>query len=155
MLYRSYKPAPPLGDFVHDLWFYDDYAQPHLKEGILPSGTIELVINLRYDELRIYDAVHLEHHKRFSGALVSGAYSFIFVIDTVEDASVIGVHFKPAGAFPFLGLPAGELADLHVDLETLWGAAAIELRERLCSAPTPGQRLQPLEKTVLAHLFRR
>ena len=68
---------------------------------------------------------------------------------------MIGVHFKLAGAFPFLGLPAGELTDLHVDLETLWGAAAIELRERLCSAPTPGQRLQPLEKTVLAHLFRR
>ena len=52
MLYRSYKPAPPLGAFVHDFWLYDGYAQPHLKERILPSGTIELVINLRDDELR-------------------------------------------------------------------------------------------------------
>jgi hypothetical protein len=53
--------------------------------------------------------------------MVLGAYSSIFVIDTLEEASVIGAHFKPRGAFPFLGLPAAEFADLHVDLETLWG----------------------------------
>jgi len=41
------------------------------------------------------------------------------------------VHFRPGGAFPFLGLPAGELADAHLDLETLWGRrSAVELRER-------------------------
>lgn len=155
MLYRSYKPAPPLGDFVHNLWLYDDYAQPHLKERILPSGTIELVINLRENEFRIYDPACPERYRRFPGAMVSGAYSSIFVIDTLEAASVIGVHFKPGGAFPFLGLPAGKLADLHVDLETLWGrAAATELRERLCSAATPDRHLQLLEKGLLAHLFR-
>jgi hypothetical protein len=43
----------------------------------------------------------------------------------------MGVHFKPGGAFPFLGIPAGELADTHVDLETLWVRSAVELRERL------------------------
>jgi AraC-like DNA-binding protein len=77
------------------------------------------------------------------------------VIDTLEDACVIGAHFKPGGAFPFLGLPAGELADLHVDLETLWGtSAAAALRERLCAAPTPEQRFSILERALLAHLFR-
>ena len=44
----------------------------------------------------------------------------------------MGVHFKPGGAFPFLGLPAGELADTHVDLEALWGSFANRLRERIC-----------------------
>jgi hypothetical protein len=34
-----------------------------------------------------------------------------------EKAFIIGVHFKPGGAFPFLGLPADDLADTHVDLE--------------------------------------
>ncbi len=34
----------------------------------------------------------------------------------------MGVHFRPGGAFPFLGLPADELADKHIDLE-LFGAA--------------------------------
>lgn len=82
--------------------------------------------------MRIYDVDRPEHYRRFSGSLVSGPYSTIFVIDTLEDASVVAVHFKTGGAFPFLGLPAGELRDTHVDLETLWGMAAVELRERLC-----------------------
>src|SRR5712692_621234 len=71
MLYRSYRPAPPLSDFVDRFWFCSD-APLHPKERILPSGTIELVINLREDEFRIDDPVHPERCKRFSGAMVSG-----------------------------------------------------------------------------------
>ncbi len=154
MLYRSYTPALPLRDFVDDFWLYDDYTPLHCKERILPSGTIELVINLRDNELRIYDAVHPERCKRFSGALVSGAYGGFFVIDTAEEASVMGVHFRAGGAFPFLGLPAGDLSDVHVDLETLWGRSAVELRERLWVASTPVERFCLLEEALVAHLFR-
>jgi AraC-like DNA-binding protein len=154
MLHLSYTPVSPLLDFVEDFWLYDGYTQPHFKERILPSGTIELVINLRDDELRIYDAAQPERCNRFSGSLVSGAYGGFFVIDTAEEVSIMGVHFKPGGAFPFLGLPAGELADAHVNLETLWGRSAVELRERLCDAATPTERFRLLEEALVAHLFR-
>ena len=154
MLHLFYTPVSPLLDFVNNFWLYDGYTQPHFKERILPSGTIELVINLRDDELRIYDAAQPERCNRFSGALVSGAYGGFFVIDTAEEVSIMGVHFKPGGAFPFLGLPAGELADAHVNLETLWGRSAVELRERLCGAATPAERFRLLEEALLAHLFR-
>jgi AraC-like DNA-binding protein len=153
MLYRSYRPAPPLSDFVDRFWFCSD-APLHPKERILPSGTIELVINLREDEFRIDDPVHPERCKRFSGAMVSGTYSGFFVIDPAQHASILGVHFKPGGAFPFLGLPAGELADAHVDLETLWGRRAIELRGRLCAAATSAERFRLLEGALAAHPVR-
>jgi AraC-like DNA-binding protein len=155
MLFRSIAPAPPLRDFVADLWLYDGYAPRHLRERILPSGTLELVVNLREDELRIYAAEDAVRCSRFSGALVSGAYGRFFGSDTAEEASIMGVHFKPGGAFPFLGLPAGELADRHLDLESLWGRRAVELRERLCLAATPGERLRLLEGALLACLPRR
>jgi hypothetical protein len=71
-----------------------------------------------------------------------------------ELVSVIGVRFKPGGAFPFLGTSASELADVHVDLEALWGTSAMELRERLCVAKTPAERFNLLEKALVAHLFR-
>ncbi|HEY3038914.1 MAG TPA: DUF6597 domain-containing transcriptional factor [Pyrinomonadaceae bacterium] len=74
MLYRSYTPDAPLGDFVDRLWLYTDYSTPCFKERIIPSGTIELVINLNDDELRIYDAAQPERCERFPGALISGAY---------------------------------------------------------------------------------
>jgi len=154
MLHLSYVPISPLLDFVEDFWLYDGYTQPHFKERILPSGTFELVINLRDDELRIYDAAQPERCNRFSGALVSGTYGGFFVIDTAEEVSIMGVHFRPGGAFPFLGLPAGELADTHVNLETLWGRSAVELRERLCDAATPAEKFRLLEEALVAHLFR-
>jgi hypothetical protein len=89
MLHLSYTPAPPLLEFVEDIWLYDGYTPPHSRERILPSGTIELVVNLREDELRIYGAAQPERCRRFSGALVSGAYGGFFVSDSAEEASIM------------------------------------------------------------------
>jgi len=152
MLHRTYGPDSPLSDFVEDVWLYDDYTPAHRRERILPSGTIELVVNLNDDELRIYDRVRAGVCERFSGAIVSGTYGRFFVIDTAEEASLLGVHFRPGGAFPFFGLPASELVDTHVDLETLWGRSARELRDRLRAATTPLARFRVAEAALLAHL---
>jgi hypothetical protein len=108
MFYRSYTPGPPLGDFIGRFWLCSDQP-PHPRERILPSGTIELVFNLCDDEIRIYDPVHHDRCTRFSGAVVSGAHSTFFVIDPLVHASIIGVHFRPGGAFPFLGIPAAKI----------------------------------------------
>ncbi|HSG39750.1 MAG TPA: helix-turn-helix domain-containing protein [Thermoanaerobaculia bacterium] len=151
MLYRSHAPVPRLAGFVERLWACSD-APPHSRERILPSGTIELVVNLRDDEIRVYDPSDPDRCKRCSGAVVSGAYSEAFVIDPLQHASIVGVHFRPGGAFPFLGVPAGELADAHIDLETLWGPLARELRERLCAAATPAERFRLLEEALLSRL---
>lgn len=153
MLWAVHTPAAPLSPFVANLWSLSD-APAHARERIIPSGTLELVINLDEDEFRIYDSLETQRFRRFSGAIVSGAYDSFFVIDTAEHASVIGVHFKPSGAGPFLGVPPGALANTHVDLETLWGSAARELREMLCSAHTQARRFQILEAALLAQLGR-
>src|SRR5215831_11149653 len=131
-LFNFYKPKPPLSKFVDNFWLYEGHNSENKTERILPTGTLELVINLRQNELRFYDAVRPEDCSRFSGAVVSGAYGRSF--EPTAEAFIIGVHFKPGGAFPFLGLPAGYLADTHVDLESLWGPSAGRLRERLCEA---------------------
>jgi AraC-like DNA-binding protein len=151
--FRFTTPAPPLGDFVECLWLLTD-APPRSKERIAASGTIDLVINLHENALRVYDAAKPEQCQRLSGAVVTGAHSGPFVIDTRERVSVMGVHFRPGGAFPFLGPPASELADTHVDLDALWGTSATELHERLCAAKTPAERFNLLEKALVAHLFR-
>ncbi|MGH9759938.1 MAG: DUF6597 domain-containing transcriptional factor [Blastocatellia bacterium] len=152
MFFQSYTPGRPLGDFVHNIWLAETCAPPHLKERIAPTGTIELVINLADDELRIYGSSEPSFNT-FSGALVSGTYSGYFVIDTQEERSVMGVHFNPGGAFPFLGVSPEELANQHVDLDTLWGRSARDLRERLCEPSAPAARFRILEEALLDHLF--
>ena len=150
-IFNFYKPKPPLSNFVDNFWLYEGREETeHKTERILPTGTLELVINLRQNELRFYDAERSEN-SRYSGAIVSGAYGHGFTPEE-EVPFIIGVHFKPGGAFPFLGLPAGDLADTHVDLETLWGSSAGRLRERLCEARTSGERFQLLQEALLSRL---
>lgn len=151
MLYSSHIPAQPVGEFVERFWMCSDKPL-HSRERILPSGTIELVINLSDDEVRIYDPVHPDQYKRFPGSIVSGTYTSAFVIDPSQHASMMGVHFKPGGAFPFLGAVVSELADTHVALEELWGSPAVELRERLCAASTPEERFRLMEEVLTARL---
>ncbi|KYF81126.1 AraC family transcriptional regulator [Sorangium cellulosum] len=148
VLYVRHVPGPPLSAHVAELW-YLSAAPPHAAERILPSGTLQLVVNLDEDELRIYDGPTLRRH---AGAAVSGAYQASFGVDTREHASMVGVQFRPGGAWPFLGAPPGALTDMHADLADLWGRRAAELRERLCAAPDPRARFALLERALLDRL---
>ena len=144
-------PAPPLRRFVELLWSHEGPPQAHARERCLPTGTLELVVNLREDVIRAWDPADPTRCRTLPGAVICGAHSSYFVIDTDEKASVVGAHFRPGGAFPFLGLPADEARDLQVPLEALWGlAAAAELRERVLAAPTAEARLAELEACLLA-----
>lgn len=150
MQYRTYVPGPPLTELVAYMWALRDVPR-HSQERIVPSGTLELVVNLNEDRLRIYDPF-AKTWRRYSGAVVSGAYRQFFVIDTCDHASIVGVHFKPGGAWAFLGVPPGEIADQHVDLELLWGRPALELRERLCAAASAAERFELLEDALRSRL---
>lgn len=155
MLFRTYVPRPPLSEFIDDFWLYEGYEGEHPHERILPSGTFEIVFNLQEDELRIYEASAPAKCRRFSGAVISGPYAGSFMSDTAEEAAILGVHFKPGGAFAVVGLLAGEFINTHVDLRAIWGPAASTLRERLCELNHPNDRFQLLERALLERLFDR
>jgi AraC-like DNA-binding protein len=149
----THVPGPPLSRFVAYLWWMSDAPQ-HTAERIVPSGTLELVINMNQDEIGILPAGAAQRD-RYSGAVVSGAYRRFFTAETSAHASIIGVHFKAGGAGPVLGVPPGELADRHVDLACLWGRAANELRERLCTTATSAERFAILESSLRSRPARR
>lgn len=151
-IFNFCQPKPPLSKFVDSLWLYENDVDEHNIEHILPTGTLELAINLRQNELLFHDSERREKCSRFSGAVVSGAHGHRFAPHATEKITIIGVHFKPGGAFPFLGLPAGELVDTHVDLETIWGVSASRLRSRLCEARTSAERFQLLQDALLSRL---
>lgn len=143
-------PAWPLSDFVALLWLYEGYQQPHKKERLLPDGSMELVINLKEDRIRLYDPHDTDRFQTLRGPLLVGAHSEYFVIDTAEQHTVAGVHFKPGGAFPFLGLPARQFHNVRMPLNDLWGRLADELRSRVLEAATPQARFSVMEQVLLA-----
>src|SRR5581483_7728418 len=149
-----YRPPAPLSAYVDLFWYYTGFARGHAKERLLPTGTTELVINLHEDEVRTYDTDHFERCFRHPGSVVVGVHNRYFVLDTEEQANVIGIHFRPGGAFPFLAPPADDFRNAHVDLEAVWGPEARHLRERLLAAATPEGKFAVLEKALLARLGR-
>lgn len=151
MQYLSHRPGPPLNDFVEYFWLIYGGQAPRLEK-ILPCGSIELVINLKNDEIHIHDPEQPERYQQFSGAVFSGTYSRSFICNALQHEAIMGVHFKAGGAFAFLDIDASELTNAHVNVADLWGTSAHELRERLCIAITPQQRFRIMENTLRSRL---
>lgn len=153
MLYLSYRPGPPLNDFVDYFWLIQGGQTPRLEK-ILPCGATELVVNLKDNAIDIHDPEQPEQYRRFSGAVFSGTYSRSFICNALQHESIMGVHFKAGGASPFLKLEASELANTHAGLDDLWGRSGVELRERLCTAVTSQQRFRIMESVLRDRLLR-
>jgi AraC-like DNA-binding protein len=62
------------------------------------------------------------------------------------------VHFKPGGAFRFLGVPASEFANFHVDVEILWKRSTRHLREQLYAAANAATRFRVLQQALVDRL---
>ena len=154
MRYALRRPEGRLAPFVQLLWFYEGYARPHPRERLLPDGSGELIINLSEDEVRVWDRRDLSRCRRLDGAVLVGPHSEYFVIDTAGQRSVLGVHFRPGGTYPFFGLPADELHGQHVSLRDLWGGFARELRECVLAVEGVEARFNLLEAALLRQVQR-
>lgn len=147
------QPPPPLDRYVAALLYWESPARMHSLERIMPTGTTSLIINLLEDEVRDYAASG--QLTRYGGTVVVGARSQYSIIDTQEQIAVMGVEFRPGGAWPLFGLAADELSHQHVGLADLWGAAGRSLRDRILCAPTATARLQILGAALTANLSER
>ncbi len=154
MQFCTRRPVPPLAPFVEILWSWQSFHQPHRLERLLPDGSMQLVVNLAEDETRTYDPDELTSVRRLPGAVLNGAHSRHFVLDTAEQRAVAGIVFRPGAARAFFRLPAGELQNQMLPLDAVWGQIAHELRERLLATPIPEQRLELMEQILLARQLR-
>jgi AraC-like DNA-binding protein len=143
-------PSTPLSQVVESIW-YGENAPPHRFERFLPTGDVDLVINVRDAELRRYEIADLESSRRFAGPIVSGPHNRPYVIDTRQQAALLGVRFRPGCARQVLGVPLDELSNEHVALADLWGPAALAVQEAAMRA-TPEERFASVERVLTARM---
>jgi AraC-like DNA-binding protein len=62
----------------------------------------------------------------------------------------MSINFKPGGTRPFLHIPATELTNQAVDLSSVFGTAAFDLRAQLQAAQTYDNKIRILERFLLA-----
>jgi len=139
-VFAHYAPRGPLADFVALFWHWRGHTAPRSTERLLPMATMELVLRLGGTRL---------------GGGVSGPHSEVFFLERTAHDELLGIHFKPGGALPFLGVPAGELHNRYVDLGDLWGERdAARIVARLYEAPTSRAKFALLEHVLLRMAFR-
>lgn len=149
MAFHIFAPREPLSRYLEFLWYqHGDLLTA--RETILPTGAIELIVNLgqphRVLEKRDYSRgnVHRE-------AWIAGLHTQTMVIESV-DSHMIGARFKPGGACPFFACPIHELNNQVIPMDCLWGRWIGEVRERLLAAPGIEERFWLLEAALLEQL---
>lgn len=149
-----YRPGPPLRELVDVMWHWDGHPALPTKDRALPAGCLDLILNLERDEVRVFDRDEVSLLGPFPGAIINGARARYTVVGATPAAAMMGIHFKPGGAFPFLGAPAGDLEDQHVPLEALWGSSVRALRDQLAETGDVSARFRVLEAYLLTRAVR-
>jgi AraC-like DNA-binding protein len=150
MDYISHVPAPPLNAYIDDLYYIDGLSPyPRLKVSPMPSLNLMINFGPAFD---VYGADRAAPVATCTDSWWIGLWNRYYIVDWPQPIKFYGVHFKPAGVYPFLGIPMSELNNQVVPVDVLWGRCAAEMREQLYAAPTVQAGLLLLEKLLLARL---
>lgn len=142
---HHYIPRGPLAAFIDVAWLSVNTFRNYGMERVLPTGTMQLIINLHDHPLLTSGQGHNREQEQIWTGIVAGAHMEHLVIDTASIVICLGVVFKPGGADPFFPLPLTEIRNQRIPLEELWGEENTRLRERLLDAPTPAACFRTLE----------
>lgn len=148
--YIRHLPSPPLDTYI-DYFYYIDGAMPYPREKILPTGWLDLEVNLG-DAIQIYDATGAKPVATCIDIWWVGVWNTYGTVAWPSNTQLMGIHFKPGGAYPFLNFPLSALQNQIVSADALWGGFAIELCERLHAAPSIQARLRLFEELLRTRL---
>lgn len=144
-----YRPAQPLAGHV-EFFGHWRHSGPTYRSRALPRGAVTIVFDVgRRQQLDFFTA---DGRTRLAvpPAVVTGPHRAAYVTDIAADEPAMAIHFRPGGAFPFLGIPLGDLQDVAVGLDDIWGHSGRELHERLIAAPSVAARFGILERFLLS-----
>jgi AraC-like DNA-binding protein len=82
-------------------------------------------------------------------AIVTGAGTTSYVTRIDPGQTVMTVHFRPAGARAFFGMPLSELQDRCVGIDDIWGGQVRSLSAQLTETTSTAGRLAVLERFLL------
>ena len=143
MIYLERPPAPPLSQYIRALWYNRNAEPQHRLERMLPSGCVQVILNLSRDFLVDCREGRSPGHSPHS--LIVGARSIYEIVDTSDMADLIGIVFRPGGFAPFASDSVDIFSNRFFSLQDLWGSSVLALRDQLREIPTPTARLRCFE----------
>ena len=148
MEYREWPAHPALRPFVRAYWALQGRGGDAPPQPVLPDGSTELVVH-RLHGFRRHTArdVALQSQRLFVGQMREPV-----VLEAGGDADVVGIRFRPHGAFALLEWPQHLSADAIPEVDALEMRWLSQATRRAQSAPTPQEALRLLEEALLLRL---
>lgn len=147
---RIYKPKGILSSFVDFFWLQNSYEPVSDKERILPTGSVQLMINLDKIAFQIYkeeDAIAL------APIIVTSAQTKPVIINSHSRKSSLGVQFSPGGIFPVLNIKGKELNGKIFSFSSIVGTQqSSKLYSQLLELTSPSKKFKFLEQFLLIQL---
>jgi AraC-like DNA-binding protein len=143
------RPRSPLGDYVESI---GDWRSPEIDywSRALPRGAVTVIFDVGQRQQLDFYAADGKTRLSVPPAFITGSHTASYVSNIAAGEPVMAVHFRPGGAFPFLGIPLGHLEDTYVGIDEVWGSDGRDLHERLIETRSAEARFAILEEFLLS-----
>src|SRR3954454_15119553 len=149
---QLYRPRPELAGLVEYFGYWQrETGEPHRSRAV-PRGAATVIIDVSGRQRVDFSAADGHTRLKVPPAFIAGAGTASYVTSIDASQAVVTIHFRPAGALRFLGVPLAELENSCVGLDGLWGRYGASLHERLIATPSPAERVALLEAFLLQRL---
>jgi AraC-like DNA-binding protein len=148
MSFVHHFPPYPLSQYIEYLWGVQ-MPLPYKREKILPTGGIDMMINFGepYRLINKEQERVIQHPKH--SWIVGMTNEYIVSEATGTFTDMVGVRFKPGGAYAFFHFPVAELNHQLVEMDQIWGRFIHQARERLGALASLEARITLLQNLLL------
>jgi AraC-like DNA-binding protein len=150
MEYVGRVPAPPLDQFIDDIYCLTG-VPGHRRMNVPPMPSAHLFINLG-EPARLWDSDPSVASAAGADGWFMGLWTRRFIYEYPARVRLVGVHFKPWGMSPFVGLPATELRDRWVPVDAVWQRSVDRIRNQVGDSTSAAGMLRALEQELRSRL---
>ncbi|MEO6003677.1 MAG: DUF6597 domain-containing transcriptional factor [Opitutus sp.] len=147
-------PRAPVSFFVENLWLVRGRVPTPSRQMLLPDGAFVVMFNLG-DPQKLCAREDVRRTTDFHASWISGQQTKPLVIEQSGSYHLIGIRFRPGGAYPLFGASLAKFTGHVIELEHLWGRDARRLREQLHEQPDDRSLLRHLESWLQSRLDER
>lgn len=155
MKYWENKPSPALAQQLECFWFVSDSdktADGGAAERVLPDGCLEWIFHLGAPFERAMPSGASGAWERQPRSFVVGQLTRFFLLRPTGRVDIMGVRFKPGGAYRFLPLPLDSLVDDNVATADVWGREGAWIEAAVQEASSHIERQQLVEEFLCGKL---
>jgi AraC-like DNA-binding protein len=150
MEYVGLVPAPPLDRFIDDIYCLTGVPR-HRRMNIPPMPSAHLFLNLG-GPVRLWDSHPSVPPAMITDGWFMGVWTRRFLVEYPAWVRLVGVHFKPWGMSPFIGMPATELRDRWVPVDAVWQRSLDRIRNQVGDIASATAALRMLEEELRSRL---